>query len=159
MITKFPADQSLRRGACLIRLRRPGGRVFAPDRTGALWPSNSSASNPNENGFRDGLRYLLVEARRSVRARRERHVEARRTPSVASWWGTRSKWPWPGWPRRSSTSSFWNSFCRTAPGCQHPVLRERAPHVPVIVFGAVDDEAFALEAVHAGAQDYWSRAS
>lgn len=35
-----------------------------------------------------------------------------------------------------------------------PVLRERAPHVPVIVFGAVDDEAFALEAVHAGAQDY-----
>jgi sigma-B regulation protein RsbU (phosphoserine phosphatase) len=35
-----------------------------------------------------------------------------------------------------------------------PVLREHAPRVPVIVFGAADDEAFALEAVHAGAQDY-----
>ena len=35
-----------------------------------------------------------------------------------------------------------------------PVLRERAAHTPVVVFGAVDDEAFALEAVHAGAQDY-----
>ena len=35
-----------------------------------------------------------------------------------------------------------------------PVLREHAPHTPAIVFGAVDDEAFALEAVHAGAQDY-----
>lgn len=34
------------------------------------------------------------------------------------------------------------------------VLRERAPRVPVIVFGAADDEAFALEAMHAGAQDY-----
>ncbi len=34
------------------------------------------------------------------------------------------------------------------------VLRERAPHVPVIVFGAVDEEAFSLEAVYAGAQDY-----
>ena len=35
-----------------------------------------------------------------------------------------------------------------------PVLREHAPRVPVIVFGAADDETFALEAVHAGAQDY-----
>lgn len=34
------------------------------------------------------------------------------------------------------------------------VLRERAPHLPIIVVGAADDEAFALEAVHAGAQDY-----
>lgn len=35
-----------------------------------------------------------------------------------------------------------------------PVLRERAPHLPIIVLGAADDEALALEAVHAGAQDY-----
>lgn len=34
------------------------------------------------------------------------------------------------------------------------VLRERVPHLPIIVVGAADDEAFALEAVHAGAQDY-----
>src|SRR5437899_8835761 len=35
-----------------------------------------------------------------------------------------------------------------------PVLRERAPLVPVIVLGAAADEAFALEAMHEGAQDY-----
>ena len=35
-----------------------------------------------------------------------------------------------------------------------PLLREHAPRIPIIVIGAADDEAFALEAVHAGAQDY-----
>lgn len=39
------------------------------------------------------------------------------------------------------------------------VLRERAPHVPIIAVGVPDDEAFALEAVHAGAQDYLVRSS
>ncbi len=34
------------------------------------------------------------------------------------------------------------------------LLREQAPYVPVIVVGAADDETLALEAVHAGAQDY-----
>ena len=33
-------------------------------------------------------------------------------------------------------------------------LRETSPRVPVIVVGAEDDEALALEAVHVGAQDY-----
>ncbi|MCU0782439.1 MAG: PAS domain-containing protein [Verrucomicrobia bacterium] len=34
------------------------------------------------------------------------------------------------------------------------LLKEQAPHVPVIVIGAADDETLSLEAVHAGAQDY-----
>jgi len=34
------------------------------------------------------------------------------------------------------------------------MLRAAAPRVPVIVLGAADDEAIAIEAVHAGAQDY-----
>lgn len=35
-----------------------------------------------------------------------------------------------------------------------PLLKERAPRVPVVVVGTVDDEALAMQAVHAGAQDY-----
>ena len=35
-----------------------------------------------------------------------------------------------------------------------PLLRAAAPHVPIVVLGSVDDEAMALESVHAGAQDY-----
>lgn len=35
-----------------------------------------------------------------------------------------------------------------------PVLRAAAPRVPVVVLGAVDDEAVAIETVQAGAQDY-----
>ena len=34
------------------------------------------------------------------------------------------------------------------------VLRSAAPHTPIIVVGATDDEAIAVEAVHLGAQDY-----
>jgi DNA-binding NarL/FixJ family response regulator len=34
------------------------------------------------------------------------------------------------------------------------LLRAEAPHVPIIVAGDSDDEVVALEAVHAGAQDY-----
>ena len=39
-----------------------------------------------------------------------------------------------------------------------PLLRERAPRIPIIIIGAAEDEAFALEAVHAGAQDYLVKA-
>ncbi len=35
-----------------------------------------------------------------------------------------------------------------------PVLRAAVTRVPILVIGSVDDEALALEAVHAGAQDY-----
>lgn len=35
-----------------------------------------------------------------------------------------------------------------------PLLKERAPRVPIIVVGADEDETLAVEAVHAGAQDY-----
>jgi phosphoserine phosphatase RsbU/P len=35
-----------------------------------------------------------------------------------------------------------------------PVLKAAAPHVPIIVVGATDEEAIAVEAVHLGAQDY-----
>ncbi len=35
-----------------------------------------------------------------------------------------------------------------------PVLRATAPRVPIVVIGSVDDEALAIEAVQAGAQDY-----
>lgn len=35
-----------------------------------------------------------------------------------------------------------------------PVIRAAAPRVPIVVLGTVDDEAVAIEAVHAGAQDY-----
>ncbi|TAK99209.1 MAG: PAS domain S-box protein, partial [Verrucomicrobia bacterium] len=37
------------------------------------------------------------------------------------------------------------------------LLKNLRPHVPVLVTGGVDDEAVALEAVHAGAQDYLVR--
>lgn len=46
-------------------------------------------------------------------------------------------------------------FPQDATGLQKiSLLRERAPLLPVIVFGAPDEEAFALQAMHAGAQDY-----
>lgn len=35
-----------------------------------------------------------------------------------------------------------------------PLLKEKAPRVPIIVVGAEDDETISVEAVHAGAQDY-----
>lgn len=35
-----------------------------------------------------------------------------------------------------------------------PLLKKVAPRVPVVVMGHVDDEALAVEVVHAGAQDY-----
>jgi sigma-B regulation protein RsbU (phosphoserine phosphatase) len=35
-----------------------------------------------------------------------------------------------------------------------PLIRGQAPHVPIIAVGESDDEIVALEAVHAGAQDY-----
>jgi sigma-B regulation protein RsbU (phosphoserine phosphatase) len=35
-----------------------------------------------------------------------------------------------------------------------PLVRNAAPRVPVVVLGHLDDEALALETVHAGAQDY-----
>jgi phosphoserine phosphatase RsbU/P len=35
-----------------------------------------------------------------------------------------------------------------------PVLHTAAPRVPIVVLGSVDDEALAIETVHAGAQDY-----
>jgi sigma-B regulation protein RsbU (phosphoserine phosphatase) len=35
-----------------------------------------------------------------------------------------------------------------------PLIRAQAPHVPIIAVGDSDDEIVALEAVHAGAQDY-----
>jgi phosphoserine phosphatase RsbU/P len=35
-----------------------------------------------------------------------------------------------------------------------PLVRAQAPHVPIIALGDSDDEIVALEAVHAGAQDY-----
>jgi sigma-B regulation protein RsbU (phosphoserine phosphatase) len=38
------------------------------------------------------------------------------------------------------------------------VLQAAAPHTPIVVVGAADDEAIALEAVHAGAQDYLVKA-
>jgi sigma-B regulation protein RsbU (phosphoserine phosphatase) len=34
------------------------------------------------------------------------------------------------------------------------LLKDQAPRIPIIVIGAADDEAIAVQAVHAGAQDY-----
>jgi len=38
-----------------------------------------------------------------------------------------------------------------------PMLKARAPRVPVVVVGTVDDDALAMQAVHAGAQDYLAK--
>lgn len=38
-----------------------------------------------------------------------------------------------------------------------PLLKARAPKVPVVVVGTVDDEALAMQAVQAGAQDYLAK--
>ncbi|MCS7091316.1 MAG: SpoIIE family protein phosphatase [Limisphaera sp.] len=38
-----------------------------------------------------------------------------------------------------------------------PLIKNAAPRVPILVLGSVDDETIALEAVHAGAQEYLVR--